>query len=173
MAVFTLSGWPAVKPGTPNVLKTFVIPGTISAKNPTGRRLTVRRDVGPYLVSFAAEFHKRIMPLNKYTGAYNFRQARNANKLSDHAGGVAMDINWNVLAQGDIKSLTDKQYQDLLDLLNEYPGMGWGGFYGGGRRRMNPMYDPMHFFLSENGEDYYLNQMKKKGIGPNGKIKNV
>ena len=67
--MWTLSGWLAVKPGTPNTLKTFTIPGTISPKNPTGRRLTVRGDVGPYLVAFASEFHKRIMPLNKYTGA--------------------------------------------------------------------------------------------------------
>lgn len=169
--MWTLSGWPAVKPGTPKRLKTFTIPGTISPKNPTGRRLTVREDVGPYLVAFASEFHKRIMPLNKYTGAYNYRQARNANKLSDHAAGVAMDINWNILAQGKLDSLTEKQYQDLLVLLNEYPNMGWGGFYGGGRRKMNPMYDPMHFFLAENNADYYLEQMRKKGIDSKGRIK--
>ena len=171
--MFTLSGWAAVKPGTPNMLKTFVIPGTINAKNPVGRRLTVRKDVGPYLVAFASEFHKRVMPLNKYTGAYNYRQARNSTKLSDHSAGVAMDINWNILAQGKIDSLTDKQYDELLQLIKEYPGLGWGGFYGGGRRRMNPMYDPMHFFLAENNEKYYLDQMKKKGIKPNGKISNV
>lgn len=169
--MFTLSGWPAVKPGTPNTLKTFVIPGTVTPKNPTGRRLTVRQDVGPYLVAFASEFHKRIMPLNKYTGAYNYRQARNANKLSDHAAGVAMDINWNILAQGNIQSLTDDQHAALVELLNEYPNMGWGGFYNGGRRKMNPMYDPMHFFLADNNTEFYLEQMKKKGIDAKGKIR--
>jgi len=169
--MWTLSGWPAVKAGTPNVLKTFAIPGTKSASNPVGRRLTVRKDVGPYLVAFASEFNKRVMPLNKYTGAYNYRQARNASKLSDHAAGVAMDINWNVLGQGNRKSLTEEQYNEVIQLLNEYPGMGWGGFYGGGIKGRSPMYDPMHFFLAENNADYYLAQMKKKGIDKNGKIK--
>lgn len=170
--MWTLSGWLAVKPGTPDVLKTFVIPGTITPKNPTGRRLTVRKDVGPYLVAFASEFHKRIMPLNKYTGAYNYRQARGASKLSDHAGGVAMDINWNVLAQGSRDCLTKKQYDDLVALIEEYPGLGWGGYYGGGKN--SPYYDPMHFYLNQNNNvKFYQEKMKNKGIDSKGKIKSV
>lgn len=169
--MWTLSGWPAIKPGTPNVLRTFTIPGTITPKNPTGRRLTVRNDIGPYLVAFASEFHKRVMPLNKYTGAYNYRPARNSPKLSDHAAGVAMDINWNVLAQGNRKSLTKEQYDEIIKLLDEYPNMGWGGFYGGGISGKSPMYDPMHFFLANNNIEYYVKQMEKKGIDAKGRIK--
>lgn len=169
--MLTLSKWPAIKPGTPNMLKTFIIPGTITPKNPTGRRLTVRKDVGPYLVAFASEFHKRIMPLNKNTGAYNYREARNANGLSDHAGGVAMDINWNVLVQGNLYSLSEKQYEDLVELIKEYPKLGWGGYYGGGRVKRNKMYDPMHFFLADSDADVYLKHMKEKGIDSKGRIK--
>jgi hypothetical protein len=168
---WTLSGWPAVPAGTPNVLNTFTIPGTITPKTPRGRRLTVRKDVGPYLVSFAAEFNKRVMKLNEYTGAYNYRQARNSSKLSDHSGGVAVDINWNVLNQGNRKSLTKEQHAEIVKMLDEYPGMGWGGYYGGGINGRSPMYDPMHFFLDNNNAEYYLNQMKKKGIDSKGRIK--
>lgn len=166
----TLSGWPAIKPGTPNMLKTFAIPGTKTAKNPIGRRMTVRKDVGPYLVAFASEFNKRVMPLNKNTGGYNYRQARNANNLSDHAGGVAIDINWDVLGQNNRKSLTKAQHAEILKMLKEYPGIGWGGFYGGGLAGDGSMYDPMHFYLEKNNAEFYLKAMAKKGIDSNGKF---
>lgn len=167
----TLSGWPAVPPGTPNVLNTFTIPGTITPKNPRGRRLTVRKDVGPYLVSFAAEFNKRVMKLNENTGAYNYRQARNATKLSDHAAGVAMDINWNVLNQGNRNSLTKEQYAEIEKLLDEYYGIGWGGYYGGGIKGKGSTYDPMHFYLSSSNPNIYLEKIKEKGIDSKGRIK--
>lgn len=168
---YTLSGWPAIPSSTRANLKTFTIPGTITIKNPKGRRLTVRSDVGPYLVAFASEFNKLIMPLNKNTGAYNYREARNGNgKLSDHAAGVAMDLNWDILKQADRESLTTEQYTKLVKLVEAYPRLGWGGYYGGGIKGRSPMYDPMHFFLADNDYKFYMNQMKQKGISPSGKI---
>lgn len=164
----TLSGWPAVKNGKPAALKTFQIPGTISPSAPTGRRVTLRKDVGGYLVAFTADFNKKVMKLNKNTGGYNYREARSGDGISDHAAGTAIDINWDVLRQGDRECLTQKQIDALLALIKEYEGIGWGGFWGGGLKGRSNMFDPMHFYLGETNPQYYLNHMKRMNINANG-----
>jgi len=168
----TLSGWPATKSGKPAALKTFQIPGTIIPSNPVGRRLTLRKDVGAYLVALAADFNKKIMKLNKNTGGYNYREARNGNgKLSDHAAGIAIDINWDVLRQGDRTCLSAKQFDVLINLVKEYDGVGWGGFYGGGLKGRSNMFDPMHFYLNNPDPEFYIKKMKDMGINPSNGVR--
>ena len=72
------------------------------------------------------------------SGGYNDRNIAGTNKLSNHAHGAAVDVNWNANArggQGDIPA-------DLARSLASKHGMTWGGDW------KNP--DPMHFEIAGN-----------------------
>ena len=84
----SLNGWTAPAKN----LKTFDIPGT-------KRRVTLDEDAGRLLVALAADYHATVRKIDVGTwdeGGFNNRDARlAAGRLSNHASGSAIDLNWS------------------------------------------------------------------------------
>ena len=83
----SLNGWPA----PPEKLKVFKIPNC-------NRRLTLDKDAGRLLTALAADYHETVRPLDigpTDEGGYAYREAMGAaGRLSNHASGTAIDLNW-------------------------------------------------------------------------------
>jgi len=97
---FSLNRWQVPSPR----LRTFDIPG---AK----RRVTLDADAGRILVALAADYDRTVRRIDVGTwdeGGYNNRQARNANALSNHASGTAIDLNWS--EEGALNSSWGKRF---------------------------------------------------------------
>ena len=161
----TIKGWDVIPNMSDKRLKLFMVPGT-------KRHMRLRKDVGPYLVAFMAEYHRVIAPVD--TGTYDDwawtapRKGNASSKISDHCGGVAIDINatregsqsrsnvwW---AKHPVKALRMKR------LLNQYSMLEWGGNY-------KNFYDPMHLVIKQANVAAVKVQMKKLGILPSGRIR--
>ena len=86
-ANYSLNSWPAPPPK----LKTFQVPGA-------NRRLTCDADAGRILVALAADYHATVRAIDVGQvddGGYNYRPAAgNTRRLSNHASGTAIDLNW-------------------------------------------------------------------------------
>lgn len=135
----TIHGWDVINGWGDARLETFKIPGT-------RRKMTLRYDVGPYLIAFAAEYHKLVMPID--TGAFDDwsyhppRLGRASSSISDHSGGVAIDL--NAVGEGrQGRRLSwflahPIKYANLRRLLRKYKLLEWGGDY-------KNFVDPMHF----------------------------
>lgn len=67
------------------------------------------------------------------SGGYNYRNIAGTNKLSNHAHGSAVDVNWSENARGTAGNIPASVARDLA----AKHGMTWGGDW------KNP--DPMHF----------------------------
>lgn len=79
------------------------------------------------------------------SGGYNNRNIAGTNKLSNHAHGSAVDVNWNDNARGSKGNIDP----DLAKRLADKWGMRWGGTWS------NP--DPMHFEIAH-GEAGHVHQ---------------
>ena len=161
----TIKGWDVIPTSSDKRMKLFTIPGT-------KRHMRLRKDVGPYLVAFMAEYHRVIAPVD--TGTYDDwawtapRKGNASSKISDHCGGVAIDI--NATAEGSqsrsnvwwakhpVRALRMKR------LLNQYSMLEWGGNY-------KNFYDPMHLVIKQANVAAVKVQMKKLGILPSGRIR--
>ena len=75
----------------------------------------------------------------KQSGGYNYRNIDGTNKLSNHAYGTAVDVNWNANARGTHGNIPP----DLARSLAAKHGLTWGGDW------KNP--DPMHFEVASAG----------------------
>lgn len=161
----TINGWPVIAKGTDPILKLFTVPGT-------KRKLRLRKDVGPYLVAFASEYHKLIAPID--TGTFDdwawspVRKGNASTKISDHCGGVAIDL--NATKEGS-QSKWNKwwtthpvKYARMRKLLKKYRLLEWGGDY-------KRFYDPMHLVIKEPKVAQVKAEMKRLGITPSGRIK--
>ena len=161
----TIKGWPVIGSYGDPLLRNFRVPGT-------KRDLKLRKDVGPYVIAFASEYHQQIAPIDVGTlddWAYHPPRKGNAsNKISDHSGGVAIDLNateegsqsksnvwW---ARHPIKSYRMKV------LLRKYRLLEWGGSY-------RNFYDPMHLTIKTNDAAKVKAEMKRLGITSAGNIK--
>ena len=86
----TIHGWEAIPSGSDPRLRWFTVPGSKA-------RLLLRRDVGPYLVAFAADYNRTIRPLDGGTpddwSWSPMRTGRASSSISDHCAGVAIDLN--------------------------------------------------------------------------------
>lgn len=161
----TINGWEVIPTMSDKRLKLFTIPGT-------KRKMRLRKDVGGYLVSFVAEYDRIIRPIDKGTfddWAWTApRKGRASSSISDHCGGVAVDI--NATREGSqsrsnvwwrkhpIKALRMKR------LLRQYKLLEWGGNY-------KNFYDPMHVVIKTPSVAKVKAQMKRLGITPMGRIK--
>ena len=161
----TIHGWPVIKTYGDPALRNFRVPCT-------KRNLKLRKDVGGYLIAFASEYHKLIAPIDKGTyddWAYHPPRKGNASsKISDHSGGVAIDLNatkegsqsksnvwW---AKHPVKAARMKR------LLRKYKLLEWGGNY-------KNFYDPMHLTFRNNNVPAIKAEMKRLKITPAGNIK--
>ena len=161
----TIKGWDVIPSMSDKRLKLFTIPGT-------KRHLRLRKDVGGYLVAFATEYHRVIRPIDKGTWddwAWTApRKGRASSRVSDHCGGVAIDL--NATKEGSqsksnvwwrkhpIKALRMKR------LLRKYKLLEWGGNY-------KNFYDPMHLVIKTPNVALVKREMKKLGILPSGRIR--
>lgn len=164
MSKTTIKGWPVIANGNSPLLKLFTVPGT-------KRKLRLRKDVGGYLVAFASEYNKLIAPID--VGTFDdwawapVRTGRASSSISDHCGGVAIDLNatkegsqsksnvwW---AKHPLKAAAMKK------LLRKYKLLEWGGNY-------KNFYDPMHLVIKTPNIDLVKKEMKRLGITSTGRI---
>lgn len=150
-------GFSVVTVGDPAV-GTYVIPGTSPEV-----RISLRREIAPLLVSFAARFNAAVEKLRPAdTGGHNPRYIAGTTQWSRHGAAVAMDFNWQRHPMGDRNTFTPSQEATILELLEEYTYEGrqlfrWGGTYAS-------TVDEMHFevnqprdFVLEANEDFVRN----------------
>lgn len=161
----TISGWPVIANGNSPMLHLFTIPGT-------KRKMRLRKDVGPYLVAFASEYHKLIAPIDEGTfddWAWSpVRDGRASSKTSDHCAGVAIDL--NATAEGSqSKSNTfwvrhPVKAARMRQLLKKYRLLVWGGNW-------TRFWDPMHVYIGKPDILAVRDEMKRLGITPTGRFK--
>ena len=149
------------------MLRLFTIPGT-------KRKMRLRKDVGPYLVAFASEYHTKIAKIDR--GTFDdwawapVRTGRASSRISDHCGGVAIDL--NATKEGSqSKSNTwwvrhPVKARRMRRLLKKYRLLEWGGDY-------KRFYDPMHLVIQKPDVAAVRKEMKRLGITPAGRIKTV
>ncbi len=160
----TIHGWPVIANSSDPRLRLFPIPGV------KGRSLRLREDVGPYLVAFAADYHRLIAPMN--VGTFDdwswapVRKGRASSSISDHCGGVAIDL--NATGEGSQAPHTLTWWSNpirrakLERLRRRYTLLEWGGDYRHFR-------DPMHWtFRHGVGPTEIKRAMRRLGIQANG-----
>jgi hypothetical protein len=162
----TIHGWDVIPKGDDPRLKLFTIPGT-------DRKIRLRKDVGPYLVAFAAEYHQKIAPIDKGTfddwGWCPLRDGRASSFPSDHCGGVALDLNATKEGAQNRSNVSwwknPVRAAKFSALRKKFHLLEWGGSY-------TKAYDPMHHTFNFGvGSASVLVEMKKLGIMPSGKIR--
>jgi hypothetical protein len=109
----------------------------VTIQTPDGAKFRVARKVAPQFNAFLTDLHGTGYKLNpKVSGGYNYRTIAGTPKLSQHAYGNAIDLNWDKNPYGSKRS-------DLPANVGEIAakhGIAWGGTW------RNP--DPMHFEVS-------------------------
>jgi hypothetical protein len=109
----------------------------VTIQTPDGAKFQVARKVAPQFNAFLTDLHGTGYKLNpKVSGGYNYRTIAGTPKLSQHAYGNAIDLNWDKNPYGSKRS-------DLPANIGEIAakhGIAWGGTW------KNP--DPMHFEVS-------------------------
>lgn len=112
-----LNGWPAWDSSTDFALRWITIPGV-------GRKVLVARKAAPVFAAFLRDWD-RLMPyrLKLSTGpidGWEYRQARQSTSLSCHAGGVAVDVRYDVLLADGQRHMTDQEQKILRSILDIY-----------------------------------------------------
>ena len=132
------NGWPASADPKEIGIGSFPVPGTKI-------KLRCAAAVAPLLVTFAAEFHQHIEPIDEGTlddWGYAFRNVRgSSDKLSNHSSGTAIDLNATKHPLGHAGTFTPMQ-SVLLEALCKKYGLAWG------EKWKRP--DGMHFEISLN-----------------------
>jgi hypothetical protein len=107
--------------------------------SPSGRYFTVAREHAPRFQGFLSELEKAGYNIDQsQSGGYNYRTIAGSNKLSNHAHGAALDINWSQNPRdGSIGHIGKTLGADRVRSLASKYGLRWGGDY------KNP--DAMHF----------------------------
>lgn len=152
--------WRFGYPGAPNskeakeYAKKNIVPVKVG-----GATIQIHKDVAPLFQGFMEELSKNGYVFDpKTTGGYNSRWKNIMGKpqvgnLSEHASGLAVDLNWNKNTQGQRGTDLPK---NVRDLAAKY-GLKWGMDF------KTP--DPMHFDFSGSAEDA-KNLVVKLGLGP-------
>lgn len=128
------NGWTASKDPAEIDVKSYLVPGTKI-------KLRCAAACAPLLITFAAEFHAHVEPID--VGAlddwgYAFRNIRgSADKLSNHSSGTAIDLNAPKHPLGQSGTFNPMQIVLIQALCKKY-GLRWGGDYKNRK-------DEMHF----------------------------
>ena len=134
MTLFSSNCWVASKDPKEIGIKSYPVPGTKI-------KLRCADVIAPLLVTFAAEFHQHIEPIDEGgldDWGYCFRQVRGStDKLSNHASGTAIDLNATKHPLGAAGTFTPMQTV-LIQALSKKYGLRWGGDYKNRK-------DEMHF----------------------------
>jgi D-alanyl-D-alanine carboxypeptidase len=173
MIEYTLGGWPAIQYGNDARLATGKVPGT-------NKSVTLRKEILPVFLAFLAEVNKKVIPLNPGPlDGWEYRKARSANGLSQHAGACATDMRYDVLKADHRRHMTQAQINAMHKLMDKYVTssgkrvFGWGGDWQVGK-----FCDEMHLEAIQNwspgshGENAtvkdFQNVQKRLGIRSNG-----
>jgi hypothetical protein len=139
--LISYNGWPASKDPAEIGIQSYTVPGTKI-------KLRCAEAVAPLLISFAAEFHALIEPINEGgldDWGYAFRMVRGStDRLSCHSSGTAIDLNATQHPLGAIGTFPADKVPMIRALAKKY-GLAWGGDY---RNRK----DEMHFEINVNAE---------------------
>lgn len=104
----------------------------------SGVPFTVSADHAPRIKSFLDELESSGYAIDKgQSGGFNYRNIAGTNKLSNHAHGSAVDLNWGDNPRG----AAGKIPPELARTLAQKHGLTWGGDWS------NP--DPMHFEVAK------------------------
>lgn len=170
----TLGGWPGIE--TAQEQKNLVwitVPGT-------KKKVCLHKDVAPVFAAILSEINKKIIPLDPGPlDGWEFRQARSANGLSQHAGGVACDFRYDVLKADHGNHLPVAKHDAMHKLMDKYVTstgkrvFGWGGDW-----KKGAFEDEMHLEAIQNwspgshGSNAtiadFKNVQKRLGIRANG-----
>ena len=161
----TIKGWDVIPNMSDERLYLFTVPGT-------KRHMRLRKDVGPYLVAFISEYHKIIQPID--VGTYDDwawtapRKGRASSSISDHCGGVAVDLNATQegsQGKSNVWWFTHPvKAAAMKKLLRKYKLLEWGGNY-------KNFYDPMHLVIKTPDPAKVKFEMKRLGITSKGVIR--
>lgn len=161
----TIKGWKVIARGDSPMLKLFTVPGT-------KRKLLLRKDVGPYLIAFASEYHQQIEPID--VGTFDDwawsppRKGRASTRVSDHCGGVAIDLNATKEGSQSPSNVYWRKHPvkalRMRALLKKYRLLEWGGDY-------KKFFDPMHLVIHTPDVKLVKSEMDRLGITATGRIK--
>lgn len=136
------NGWPASTDPAKIGIKPFAVAGRSFPGGVKGG------SVHWVLKYVAAQMHVRVESL--YTGidkddwGYSYRQNRNANNLSCHSSGTAIDVNATEHPNGQRNTFTYAQVLEIRKILKEVGGVvRWGGDFSDTK-------DEMHFEIKSN-----------------------
>lgn len=135
------NGWPASK--DPKAIGIVSMPVTL--KKGTKNLQVAARAAGP-LVAIVQWWDQNIEPVTMM-GGYNYREIRGyegTGKLSNHASGTAVDVNWDKHALGARGTVSAAQAAKITAKAASL-GLIWGGNWV---RRP----DPMHFEVAKGGQ---------------------
>lgn len=135
----TQSGYKALQPSS-RLLYTWTVVGADT-------KLRLRRGpTGFLLTDLATRFDRSVEELNEPLlddWGHAFRAIRGFDVLSNHAGGVAMDLNATDHPLGASETFSDSDERRIEHLLSRYDGcIRWGGNYHGRK-------DEMHFEIDK------------------------
>lgn len=105
--------------------------------SPGGAKVTVNANYADRFAGLLADLERNGVSINQTeTGGYNDRNIRGSSKLSNHAHGTAVDVNWNENARGSRGNIDPELARSIASK--------WGAEWGGDWK--NP--DPMHFEIT-------------------------
>ena len=138
MTLHSANGWVASKDPKEIGIQSYPVPGTKI-------KLRCADVIAPLLVTFAAEFHQHVEPIDEGgldDWGYCFRQVRGStDKLSNHASGTAIDLNATKHPLGKVGTFEASKVPMIRALAKKY-GLIWGGDWS---RK-----DEMHFEIGIN-----------------------
>lgn len=147
MSETSYNGWPASTDRTAIGVKPFAVAGI---DFPGGVRAG---DASAVLRYVASQWHRRVEPLaSPGCWGYSYRQNRNANNLSCHSSGTAIDINAPKHPNGveATSNMSRGQIAEVHEILREIGELSevvhWGGDW---HRTLGLTPDPMHFEIHD------------------------
>lgn len=102
-----------------------------------GHSAQVNKAVAYNFTSLAKAFNSQVEPVARI-GGYNCRNIAGTNTWSNHAWGLAIDINPSKHPQGQRGTFSNSQVRAIRAILSEHPHIRWGGDY-------DSTVDEMHF----------------------------
>ncbi len=169
MAPTSINRWRVITGYGSPLLRTAVVPGT-------KRKITMRRNVLPIFLAFAADYHRLIAPIDTGTfddWGYSYRIARASSSWSDHSSGTALDLNASREgAQGPARHdwWEGEHSATMRRLLERYGVLMWGGATDlGGSYHTPSLWDFMHTALKPGTTSAQVRATKRRlGIDRNG-----
>lgn len=134
----TINGFTVLPYGSP-LLKTYTVPGT-------NVDLSVRIEIAPLILGFAADFNQYVEPLIKgQCACHAYRKIAGSDSWSFHAPGIAWDANWDHHPMGTKGTFTSRKILEIRKLQTKWSYAGKSLFRWGGDYKTRP--DDMHFEL--------------------------